>query len=196
MGEHSSSNLGKYQSGNPVVQGLLTRYQDTLASLLVPLAPTSVLDVGAGEGMTAAKLHTLPLSFRYKGIDLSPGAVEEARRRNPGLDFQQGSVFELGGQTADVVLCLEVIEHLEDPAKAIDALADAAERAIIVSVPWEPWFRLGNLVRGKYLDRLGNHPEHIQQFNPASIAALVSTRFTHVRVKTSFPWVFACADKR
>lgn len=195
MGEHASSNLDKYKSGNPIVQGLLSRYQDVLASLVVPLAPTSVLDVGSGEGMTAAKLHTLPLKFSYKGIDLSAGAVEEARRRNPGLDFSQGSVFELGGQTADVVICLEVIEHLEDPAKAIDALAAATERSIVVSVPWEPWFRLGNLARGKYLDRLGNHPEHIQQFSPASIAALVSTRFTNVRVKTSFPWVFVCADK-
>lgn len=196
MGGHTSSNLGKYESGNPVVQGLLRRYQDTLASLIVPLAPTSVLDVGSGEGMVAAKLHTLPLSFRYKGIDLSAGAVGEARRRNPGVEFEQGSVFELGGQTADVVLCLEVLEHLEDPAAAVDALAAAAERHLIVSVPWEPWFRLGNLARGKYLDRLGNHPEHIQQFNPGSIAALVATRFDNVRVQTCFPWVFACADKR
>jgi hypothetical protein len=145
--------------------------------------------------MAAGHLHALLPGVPYKGIDLSAGAVEDARRRHPDLVFEQGSVLALEREHADVVMCLEVLEHLDDPSAAIDQLHAATGRHVVVSVPWEPWFRLGNLARGKYLDRLGNHPEHIQQFSPRSLAALVGRRFRDVRVVTSFPWVFACASK-
>lgn len=195
MAEHASSNLGKYESGNPVVKGLMARYGRVLDALVLARAPASVLDVGSGEGFTARRLAGLPISFDYRGVELDPSAVAYARAQNPGLVFEQGSLYELTHQ-ADLVLCLEVLEHLEDPARGVDALADATRRHVVVSVPWEPWFRLGNLARGKYLDRLGNHPEHIQQFGPKSIAALLERRFTNVKVHTAWPWVFATGDKR
>jgi hypothetical protein len=71
------------------------------------------------------------------------------------------------------------------------ALRAAARRAVVVSVPWEPYFRLGNLARLKYLRRLGNHPEHIQAFDPPALAAAMRRHFPSVQVVTSFPWLFA-----
>lgn len=190
---HRSTNLEKYQTKNPVVQRLLGSYFQTLEELVRPLAPTSILDVGCGEGMTAARLRAMSLAAGYRGIDASPGAVACAREANAGLSFDLGDVYQLEPGCADVVLCLEVLEHLDDPGRAVKRLRAAARRAIVVSVPWEPWFRLGNLMRGKYVARLGNHPEHIQQFSPRTFRQLLAPDLGKVEMRTSFPWVFAWA---
>jgi hypothetical protein len=92
-----------------------------------------------------------------------------------------------------VALCLEVLEHLEDPAPAVDRIAEWTRSMAIVSVPWEPFFRAGNLLRGKYVASLGNHPEHVQQFGPRSLNALLERRFRVVHVETCFPWLLARA---
>jgi trans-aconitate methyltransferase len=53
----------------------------------------AVADVGCGTGATTAILHqlgTLPT-----GIDLSPNMIAEARRLNPQLPFQVGTMARL-----------------------------------------------------------------------------------------------------
>lgn len=192
MMTHQSSNLAKHSTGNPVVRGLLDRYFRTLRGIVEPLKPAKILDVGCGEGVTAARLGEMPFAFDYLGIDLDGNAVEHARTTVSGREFRQGSIFEIE-ERADLVVCLEVIEHLADPDAAFARLRKAAISHCVVSVPWEPWFRLGNLARGKYLGRLGNHPEHIQAFSPRSIGDAMARHFGPTTVTTSFPWVFAHA---
>lgn len=187
---YQSSNKDKHESGNPVVQTLIRRYFGVLEKLVLEQPPAKVLDVGCGEGFTASQLKKLPMTFQYLGVDLNAGAVEEARRKNEGMHFEVGDVRKLG-QKADLVVCLEVIEHLDDADQGLSMLAKCSEGRVIVSVPWEPWFRLGNLVRGKYLDRWGNHPEHVQQFSPSSLKSAMERHFDDVTVTTSFPWLFA-----
>jgi hypothetical protein len=58
-------------------------------------------------------------------------------------------------------------------------------------VPWEPWFRLGNLGRGKNVRRLGNDPEHLHAFTPARLRRTLDRSFDQVRVVRAFPWLVA-----
>jgi SAM-dependent methyltransferase len=189
--EHQSSNLAKHQTSNPVVRRLIDGYFNVLLDVVREQRPATVLDVGCGEGFAAEQLKKLPFDIDYLGVDLNASAVAYAREHVTGRRFEVADVRDLGARAADLVICLEVLEHLDDPTQGIDALAGAAGKAVVVSVPWEPWFRLGNLARGKYLGRLGNHPEHVQQFGPRSIQALLATRFDDVQTRTAFPWVFA-----
>ena len=89
--------------------------------------------------------------------------------------------------------CIEVLEHLTDPEPAVAELARVTQHACVVSVPWEPWFRLGNFARGKNLARLGNDPEHLQFFTRGRLEALLGRHFASVRVETAFPWLVAIA---
>lgn len=187
---YQSSNLAKHQTGNPVVRYLIDRYFDQLRGLVEPLDPQRVLDVGCGEGNTAERLNDWLSGRDYFGVDLNPEAAAYAGRRLPHLRFAAGSVYDLQADMADLVVCLEVIEHLDDPQRAIAALHRATTSDVVIGVPWEPWFRLGSLARGKYLATWGNHPEHIQAFNPRTIAELASSHFEVLKVTTSFPWVF------
>jgi hypothetical protein len=65
----------------------------------------------------------------------------------------------------------------------------------VVSVPWEPWFRLGNLGRGKNVMRWGNDPEHVNFFSPRKLDAALRLHFDEVRVVKAFPWIIAEATK-
>jgi 2-polyprenyl-3-methyl-5-hydroxy-6-metoxy-1,4-benzoquinol methylase len=94
-------------------------------------------------------------------------------------------------RSADIVTCLEVLEHLEAPEPAIEELARICRGACVVSVPWEPFFRLGNLGRGKDVRRWGNNPEHVQQFRPASLNRLLRRSFAEVTVRPCLPWLIA-----
>jgi 2-polyprenyl-3-methyl-5-hydroxy-6-metoxy-1,4-benzoquinol methylase len=94
------------------------------------------------------------------------------------------------------VLCLEVLEHLAEPAAALAELARVARQAVILSVPHEPYFRIGNVLRGKHLDRWGDHPEHVQHWNPRTFRAFLEPSFVEVRLRNAFPWLVACCTPR
>ena len=57
-----------------------------------------------------------------------------------------------------------------------------------LTVPWEPYFQLANLARGKYLKDWGNHPEHVQRWTHADFVRFASTEFEPLHTETCFPW--------
>ena len=96
----------------------------------------------------------------------------------------------------DIVTCFEVLEHLDDPAVAVKELARVARRSLVLSVPHEPWFRVGNVLRGNYIGRLGNHPEHVQHWNFRSFEKFLAPHVAGVRIIGAFPWIIACCALR
>ena len=156
-----------------------------------------MLDAGCGEGETLVRLAgTLP--DRVAALDISPEAVEFTAARLPGAEVCQGSVYELpfADHAFELVLCLEVLEHLRDPAAALRELDRVSAASVLVSVPHEPWFRAGSLLRGKYVRTLGNHPEHINHWNPRTLRQLLETRFEVISLSRSFPWLIADCRRR
>lgn len=190
-----SSNYAKYHTANPLMQRVIDRFVGRVVDHVRVARPHRVVDLGCGEGLVARRLVELPFPIVYRGLELDPEAVRVARAEVAGLDFEQADILELEPDPgwADVALCLEVLEHLEEPSIAVDRIARWTRSMAIVSVPWEPFFRMGNFFRGKHLARLGNHPEHVQQFGPRSFRALLERRFGVVRVEICFPWLIGLA---
>lgn len=93
-----------------------------LAEMVGPGAP--VADVGCGPGHLAAHLRRLGLQPR--GFDLSPGMVEEARRRHPEVAYEVASMLALplaDASMAAVVAFYSVI-HLDPEEELPRALAE------------------------------------------------------------------------
>jgi SAM-dependent methyltransferase len=192
-----STNQMKYETGNKVVRGLLDNFLQTLAEEVARISPRRIVDLGCGEGIVAGYLKEKNLIRDYHGFDISEQAVKEAARIHPDLQFEVGDFTRMPpGTPGDLVICLEVLEHLSDTQAALRSLRRWTTSHVIISVPWEPWFRLGNLARGKYLATLGNHPEHIQAFRPVTLRQAIGEVFDEPVVRTSFPWLFALAKTR
>jgi ubiquinone/menaquinone biosynthesis C-methylase UbiE len=187
-----STNYAKFQTRNPVVRRLIDRFYDRLREIVEPLEPESVLDAGCGEGETVARLGGL-LPGRINAVDASPEAVDFTARRFPSLDVAREDVRSLpfADDAFELVLCLEVLEHVHDPGEAVGELARVSSEHVVISVPHEPWFRLGSALRGKYLRTLGNHPEHVNHWGERSLRAFLGSRLAVVRVAKAFPWLIA-----
>jgi 2-polyprenyl-3-methyl-5-hydroxy-6-metoxy-1,4-benzoquinol methylase len=127
------------------------------------------------------------------GVDLNAESVAFASERIPSGDFRVADVTDLpfDDDSFDLVLCLEVLEHIPGPEAAVVELARVCRGDIVISVPSEPWFRLGSLARGKYLEGWGNHPEHVNHWNPRSLEAFLVSHTEVVSVTRSTPWLVA-----
>lgn len=174
---------------------VIRRFLDDVVETVVALEPRRIVDLGCGEGIVARAIAARAPEVEYLGLDTSPEAVEVARRLNPHLEFTVGDLLDepLRPGWADLALCLEVLEHLDRPDDGVTRLFQWTRRDALVSVPWEPFFRLGNLLRGRHLRAWGNHPEHLQQFDPRSLARLLSRHAESCRVRTRFPWLIGHA---
>jgi 2-polyprenyl-6-hydroxyphenyl methylase/3-demethylubiquinone-9 3-methyltransferase len=103
-----------------------------------PLEGKSALDVGCGAGLLAEPLARL--GANVTGLDAAPEVIAVAREHaNAGgleIDYRVGAVEALDG-TFDLVTCMEVIEHVADPAAFVHALARrlAPDGLLILSTP-------------------------------------------------------------
>lgn len=177
----------------------LGRFHDALADEFRSLAPGNVLDFGCGEGFVLDELAARGVDLDgYEGLDLRADAVAEARSRWPGKQFTTANVFDpsFDDNRYDAVMALEVLEHLYEPTEALRRLVSLTSGTLILTVPHEPWFQLVNLARGRDLIRLGNHPEHVQHWNPSTFAEFVSQQAEVISIRRSFPFIIATARPR
>lgn len=170
----SGNHFDKHNCANPVVRRLMARFHRDLLAQVGYFDPKTVLDAGCGEGRTSA-LVSRSLGVRMVGIELERAALAEA----PIVDevsFVRGSVYELPFETGsvDVVMCTEVLEHLDDPDAALRELVRVARDGVVVTVPREPWWRAANMARGSYLGEFGNTPGHVQHFTKRGLAELLA----------------------
>ena len=173
----------KYDDANPVVRFVIGRFFTRIAAIIAELAPESVLDAGCGEGEMLRR-GVLPKAARTVLLDRNPESAAQVLASVQALPF--------GSRSFDVVTCLEVLEHLDNPGPAARELCRVARRAVVLSVPYEPYFRIGNVLRGKHLARLGDHPEHVQHWNLRTFGAFLEASFPQVRLIEAFPWIIAC----
>jgi SAM-dependent methyltransferase len=86
---------------------------------------SSVLDVGCGSGeLLTIMQHAYPGATRLAGADLAPEQVARNQKRLPKMEFFALDVQnDALDETFDLVVCSEVIEHLDNQQTAISNLA-------------------------------------------------------------------------
>lgn len=199
--EAAGQDAAKYGSTNPVVARLLDRWTGRLRGVIGPVTGT-VVDVGVGEGLCLERVlasgegpaaPTAPAPTRVVAVEyrFDKAAVTAGRLGDVQVTVGDAGMLPFPDGAADLVMCIEVLEHLPTVAPAVAELARITGGRCVVSVPYEPWFRLGNLGRGKNIGRLGNDPEHVHAFTPGRLRRTLAVSFADVRVVTAFPWLIA-----
>lgn len=134
----------------------------------------TLLDVGCGNGYFCHWISQRARLNRVVGVDLSAPRVEAARQRYPDMEFVVGAANALPFPNAafDIVTCIEVLEHLEDPGAALRELLRVARRYVVITVPDRQPVRMVLCPHcGKPFPLYG----HIQTFDLKRIEALVAS---------------------
>lgn len=187
----------KYGTRNPIARRLMKGFLAAVSDLYLSVRPERVLEVGCGEGRLAQHLISLDHSpSRFEACDLSLDKL--APGLDPRIRFSTASIYDLPYENAqfDLVVCCEVMEHLDAPARGLSEIVRVSSGWLLVSTPREPVWRALNLVRGRYLTALGNTPGHVQHFSRSGLLRLLARELDPSAVRTPVPWTVVLGRKR
>ncbi len=193
----NTTNFEKHTNQNPISRFFLDNFTKVLIETIKPLKPQSILDVGAGEGFTLEKLRQNKIGKKLEGIEYMDEAIELGKKTNPQVKIKKGDIYKLPykDNAFELLICTEVLEHLEDPKLAVAEMKRVTSKYLILSVPNEPLFTVQRFLRGKNIMKLGDHPEHIQHWNSNSFKEFIADQLTVKEVKTPLPWTMVTAKK-
>ena len=191
----TTDNLKKHTSKNPLKTVFLNIYYKTFVKELKKLEIKNVLDIGCGEGFILNKLKQEKIGESWEGIDYSKEAVEIGKKIHSYLDLTQGDIYNTGFKDAafDLVVCTEVLEHLENPEKALKEIIRVSKKYILLSVPNEPLFLLSNFTQwGKDIGHINHWAfwqfEKFVRKNAGEGVQIISR-------KHPFPWTMVVVKK-
>jgi SAM-dependent methyltransferase len=97
-----------------------------------------ILDVGCGTGATSASLRRFGPVL---GMDVGSEALSRARQRGLLVTRSSATRLPVRGGAFDVVVALDVLEHLDDDAAALREIREALEPggALLATVPAYPF---------------------------------------------------------
>lgn len=190
----------KYIQINIISKFLLDNFFLSVRRLTLHLNIKGLLEIGCGEGFSTVYLRNFFPSIRFEASDVDCGLVHIAKARNSESEiiFKEESVYSLqrSNNAFDLVCALEVLEHLDVPRQALIEIHRVTNKYAVISVPWEPWWRAANMLRGKYLADFGNTPGHINHWSRKAFCKEIEPYFILLNSSISFPWMIFLLEKR
>jgi SAM-dependent methyltransferase len=148
------------------------RFNDEVWDKVQAYIGSEILEVGMGIGIFTEKLLTRGKVF---GLDIVPEFVEEAKRRlgsRPGLeylvaDMGAGVPDSLRGRAFDTIVCMNVLEHIEDDRGTLKTLLSLLkpQGRLILVVPAYQWL----------FNPLDAHDGHFRRYGMADLGEKLRT---------------------
>lgn len=192
----------KYGSRNPIHRWLMDGFLKQAEALVRKTGCREVFEAGCGEGLLSMELAARVPGLRIRGTDFSEQVIAIARRNaaehNEALEFSVADVYSLTPERhgAELVVCCEVLEHLEHPAEALRILSRLAGRYLVLSVPNEPLWRMLNMARGKYVGDWGNTPGHVNHWSSRGFRSFLERELIVEELHQPLPWTMVLARPR
>lgn len=172
------------------------RYPE-IAAAVNGLAPRRLLDVGCGSGYLASLVKAACPAVEMDGADISGVALERAKKhfkRVWQVNFDVSPLPAASGEY-DTAVCVEVLEHLYDPAHALAEIARclAAGGRLVATVPNLAFWRYRLALLAGKVPLAVSDPRHLHAFNKAAFAELLEgCGFSLIGISgfsERFPWL-------
>lgn len=155
--------------------------------------PKTTIELGCGEGFVCGWLSSQFKNIKFSGVDINENDLTLLNEHFPQITIHNFDLLNIANspisnQYFDLFLCLETLEHLENPEKFLFELKKLNYKDLLITVPWEPFFRLSNFLRGQNLKNFGDDPNHINHWNNKQLIKLLSKNFIVQKNIISFPW--------
>lgn len=121
---------------------------------LIASSPGKILDVGCASGWFLSKVAQVFPKAQCYGIDIYDKAVAYGKKLYPGISFQKADAHTMPFKTStfDLVICTEVLEHVNDPKSALleikrvlkkdgFAIIELDSGSILFTITWFLWQR-------------------------------------------------------
>ena len=135
-----------------------------------------IIDLGCGEGITLERLIKQFPGRNIQGIDILPENVAICETLH--LPARLGDVYALDCQDSsqDVVLFLEVLEHLPEPENAIREINRILRPGgrVLILFPNDRMFFFSRLITFRFREAFYD-PGHVRQWTVADVTRLVSS---------------------
>jgi len=154
------------------------------------LAPTTVAELGCGDGALLAALAERGIGESFDGFELSPEAAAMARGRGiPGarrVEAFDGEHVPADDGAYDLAVLSHVVEHVPEPVPLLREAARVA-RHVIVEVPLEANRSAARPAKRAEAARIG----HVHAFDRAGIRAVCSAAGLAVEAELTDPLPYA-----
>jgi SAM-dependent methyltransferase len=168
--------------GSPELAHLLRRY--------LGAPPKRLIDVGCGLGSYGRGL--LADGYDWLGAEVNASDCAELARQNLPHRQVDGRTLPFADASFDAALCIEVLEHIDDPRPFLAEVRRVAPRQLIVSVP-------NCELLGYLYDHLATpwhmlEATHVNFFTRWSLAALLREFYPQVEVRFHQPYPLRTPD--
>lgn len=141
------------------------------------LEPQTICEVGCGAGEVLRQLQSrLPVETEFRGYEISPQAFEMCQSRtNERLQFYCDDLITANAPSFDLLLCIDVFEHVPDYLHFLKALRDKARYKVFhipldMSAQW--------VLRGRPILREREQGGHLHYFmKDTALSTLVDTGY-------------------
>jgi 2-polyprenyl-3-methyl-5-hydroxy-6-metoxy-1,4-benzoquinol methylase len=167
-------------------------YRDKIALSSLKEGDQYIIDVGCGEGITLEKLKRMLPASQVLGIDCLQDNVNICLKT--GLPALRGDIYSIdiiSPNSVDAVLLLEVIEHLEQPERALRKIWEFLKPGgkIIIVFPNDKTFMLARIFTLKFREALYD-PGHVKQWHHGELINVLHSCGFSVRERRSIPFYF------
>jgi cyclopropane fatty-acyl-phospholipid synthase-like methyltransferase len=144
------------------------------------IAPRSVCDLGCGAGGVLARLAERMPEATLVGYEISPQAVELARRLHPGVEVRLGEPDYQPAAPFDLVMLIDVFEHVEDYLGFLRRVAPLGKR-LLCHVPLDMSAQM--VARREPILRVREQVGHLHYFSKDT--ALATLRDAGYRIEAT-----------
>ena len=127
------------------------------------LEPRTIAEVGCGSGEILVELRKRRPDAAFTGFEISPQAYAICSpKAAPGLDFRLADLLEADAEPFDLLLAIDVFEHVPDYMGFLKALRGKAAHTIF-HIPLD--LSAQALLRGTSYPVLREHTGHLHYFH-------------------------------